>query len=173
MTKARHGSQARSWKGKRVFAVLKHQWDEMQRQQERKNTQMCGNLASALVSQGNQQHSCKRERMRQVLVSSLVTGLGSFGAGFMMGYGLKKVIRFIIIAVRAIAGVFFIALALMQKHGYISNIKWDAMAKDLYTSANTTLTNFHMSNIHEAVSYLGIPVTGGLGLGLISGFLKG
>ena len=90
-----------------------------------------------------------------------------------MGYGLKKLLRFIIIVVGAIAGVFFIALALMQKHGYISNIKWDAMANDLYTSANATLTNFHMSNIHEAVSYLGLPVSGGLGLGLITGFLRG
>lgn len=91
----------------------------------------------------------------------------------MMGYGLKKVIRFIIIAVGAIAGIFFVALALLQKHGYISNITWDAMANDLYTSATITLTNFHMSNIHDAVNYLGLPVSSGLGLGLISGFLKG
>jgi uncharacterized membrane protein (Fun14 family) len=111
--------------------------------------------------------------MQQVLMDGLVTGVGSFGAGFMMGYGLKKVIRFIIIAVGAIAGVLFIALALMQEHGYISNIKWDAMANDLYTSANTALANFHMSNIHDAVNYLGLPVSSGLGLGLISGFLKG
>ena len=90
-----------------------------------------------------------------------------------MGYGLKKVIRLLAIAVGAIAGVFFVALALMQKHGYISNIKWDAMANDLYPSAKATLTNFHMSNIHDAVNYLGLPVSSGLGLGLISGFLKG
>jgi uncharacterized membrane protein (Fun14 family) len=111
--------------------------------------------------------------MQQILANSLITTVGSFGAGFLMGYGLKKVLRFIIIAVGAIAGVFFIALALMQKHGYISNIKWDAMANDLYTSANATLTNLHMSNIHEAINYLGLPVSGGLGLGFITGFLRG
>jgi uncharacterized membrane protein (Fun14 family) len=111
--------------------------------------------------------------MQQVLANSVITGIGSFGAGFMMGYGIKKLIRIIIIAVGAIVGVFFVALALMQKHGYIGNIKWDAMANDFYTSANATLTTFHMSNIHDAVNYLGLPVRSGLGLGLISGFLKG
>jgi uncharacterized membrane protein (Fun14 family) len=111
--------------------------------------------------------------MQQVLMNSVITGVECFGAGSVMGYGLKKVIRLLAIAVGAIAGVFFVALALMQKHGYISNIKWDAMANDLYPSAKATLINFHMSNIHDAVNYLGLPVSSGLGLGLISGFLKG
>jgi hypothetical protein len=42
----------RSWNGKRVFAVLKDQWDEMQRRQERKNTQMVGRFVTALSESG-------------------------------------------------------------------------------------------------------------------------
>jgi uncharacterized membrane protein (Fun14 family) len=112
--------------------------------------------------------------MQEAVVNTLATGAASFGAGFMMGYGLKKVIRFVIIIVGAIAGIFFIALALMQKQGYVSQIKWDKMVSDVYTHAGITLTNAHMGfGIQHIVSYLGLPITGGLGLGLISGFLRG
>jgi hypothetical protein len=53
-------SLLRSWNGNRVFVLLKEDFDKMRRQQERKNTQMVGNLAGALFSPGNQQRSCKR-----------------------------------------------------------------------------------------------------------------
>jgi uncharacterized membrane protein (Fun14 family) len=103
----------------------------------------------------------------------LATGAASFGAGFMMGYALKKVIRLILIALGAIAGIIFVALAVLQKQGYVSEIKWDKLASDLYTSANVTLSNVHMDTIQHTVSYLGLPLTGGLSLGIISGFLRG
>ena len=111
--------------------------------------------------------------MEQVLTNSLIEGAGSFAGGFAMGYGLKKVIRLLVIVVGAIAGIFFVMLALMQKQGYVSTVNWDKMSNDIYNSVNATLTNFHMSNIHQAVNYMGIPVTSGLGLGLVTGFLKG
>jgi uncharacterized membrane protein (Fun14 family) len=109
----------------------------------------------------------------EILTNTLITGVGSFGAGCLVGYGLKKVIRLVVIVVGAIVGVCFIALALMQKQGYISAINWDKLSSDLYTSANSTLTNFHMDNIQHTVGYLGLPISSGLGLGLITGFLKG
>ncbi len=111
--------------------------------------------------------------MQQIIVNTLATGAASFGAGFMMGYALKKVIRLILIALGAIAGIFFVVLALMQRGGYVSEVKWDKLASDVYTSANTTLTNIHMSNIQDAVNYLGLPVSSGVSLGLITGFLRG
>lgn len=93
----------------------------------------------------------------QQVVNSLITAGGSFGAGFMMGYALKKVIRLILIALGAIAGIIFVALAVLQKQGYVSAINWDKMSSDIYTSANTTLTNIHMDTIQHTVGYLGLP----------------
>ena len=65
--------------------------------------------------------------MQEAVVNTLTTGAASFGGGFLIGYALKKVIRIVIIIVGAIAGIFFIALALMQKQGYVSEIKWDKL----------------------------------------------
>jgi hypothetical protein len=54
------------------------EWDEMQRQQERKNTQMVGELASALVFPTNQQRSCVigRARNRGRPMSSFLESVG-------------------------------------------------------------------------------------------------
>lgn len=101
----------------------------------------------------------------------VMTFAGSGALGFIVGYSLKKILRLLVIIVGAIAGIFFVALSLMQKQGYISTINWDRMSSDIYNST-ANLTNFHMSNIHGAINYLGIPVTSGLGLGLVAGFLK-
>lgn len=110
----------------------------------------------------------------QTLTGPVVSFAGSFGGGFMMGYGLKKVIRIVIIILGAIGGIFFIALALMQKQGYVSQIIWDKMASDIYIHANTLTGHMgHDFGIQHVVGYLGLPITGGLGLGLISGFLRG
>jgi uncharacterized membrane protein (Fun14 family) len=111
--------------------------------------------------------------MQQAIVNALVTGAGSFGVGYLVGWSFKKVLKFIMIGLGLIVGIIFVALALLQRQGYVSQIKWDRMASDIYTSANATLTSVHMDTIQHAVSYLGLPVTGGLGLGLVSGFLRG
>lgn len=39
----------RSWNGKRVFCILKSEWDEMCRQEERRNTAQIGILAVGLI----------------------------------------------------------------------------------------------------------------------------
>ena len=102
-----------------------------------------------------------------------MTGAGSFGAGYLAGWAFKKVIKFIMIGLGLIAGIIFVALALLQKQGYVSPINWDKMSSDIYTSANSTLSNVHMDSIQHTVGYLGIPLTGGLSLGIIAGFLRG
>ena len=102
-----------------------------------------------------------------------MTGAGSFGAGYLAGWAFKKVIKFIMIGRGLIAGIIFVALALLQKQGYVSPINWDRMASDLYTSTNATLTNIHMDAIQHTIGYLGLPLSGGLSLGIIAGFMKG
>jgi uncharacterized membrane protein (Fun14 family) len=108
--------------------------------------------------------------MQQVMVNTLITGAGSFGVGYLVGWSFRKILKFILIGLGLIAGIIFVALALLQRQGYVSEIKWDKMATDIYTSTNSTLTNIHMDTIQHTIGYLGIPLTGGLGLGLCAGF---
>jgi uncharacterized membrane protein (Fun14 family) len=54
--------------------------------------------------------------MQQVLVNSLVTGLGSFGVGNAMGFALKKVLKWMLIIIGFLAGIFFVSLELLQRY---------------------------------------------------------
>jgi uncharacterized membrane protein (Fun14 family) len=109
----------------------------------------------------------------EVLTNSLITGAGSFGVGYLSGWAFRKIVRLILIGLGLIAGLIFMALALLQKQGYVSPINWDKMSGDIFTSANSTLTNFHIDTIQHTVGYLGLPLSTWLGLGLISGFIRG
>lgn len=66
------------------------------------------------------------------LISSgtLPSFAGSTVAGYAMGFVLKKVIKWILIAAAFLAGIFFIALQLMQKNGYISSVNWTKLGND-------------------------------------------
>ena len=52
----------RSWNGKRVFCILKDQWDKMRQQQEKEDTKMIGLFAKTLVNhnRGGGERTCKK-----------------------------------------------------------------------------------------------------------------
>jgi uncharacterized membrane protein (Fun14 family) len=92
--------------------------------------------------------------LQQAIVNTSVTGAGSFGVGYLVGWSFRKIIKWALIFVGFLAGTIFVAMALMQKGGYVSQIHWDKMGSDFYTAANSTMTNMHMDSISTSVRWL-------------------
>ena len=59
------------------------------------------------------------------LLSSLIPFAGSGLLGYAMGFALKKILKWILIIVGFLAGIFFVGVQLLQKYGYVSVVNWD------------------------------------------------
>jgi uncharacterized membrane protein (Fun14 family) len=99
---------------------------------------------------------------------------GSFFAGVLVGYALKKVVK----VAAVVVGLFFVGIAYLQ-YQQILNINWDklqvASQNTLSTVTNTTtqIPGFNSSDHTTVLSNLGIPLTGSMATGFAFGFLKG
>ena len=74
----------RSFLGKRVFAILKEQWDQMRREQERQNTRTVGTFASALVNAGGGEFSSQARIYLCLNLSWTIPCLTSTASGQMI-----------------------------------------------------------------------------------------
>ena len=106
------------------------------------------------------------------LLSSIIPFAGSGLLGYAMGFALKKILKLILIIVGFLAGMFFVGVQLLQKYGYVSAVNWDKLGNDTSTQIQHLSSNVDLTNVHSLFHTLGIPVTGGLGLGLLAGFLR-
>ena len=61
----------------------------------------------------------------EALLSSMIPFAGSGLVGYAMGYFLKKVLKWMLIIVGFLAGMFFLGIQLFQKYGYVSAVNWD------------------------------------------------
>jgi uncharacterized membrane protein (Fun14 family) len=78
-----------------------------------------------------------------------------------------------IIIVGFLAGMFFVGVQLLQKYGYVSMVNWDKLGNDISTQSQHWVTVYvGITNLHGLFHTLGIPVSGGLGLGSLAGFVK-
>jgi FUN14 family len=68
--------------------------------------------------------------------------------------------------------MFVVDVQLLQRYGYVSTVNWDKLGNDTSTQIQHWVSNTDMTNIHGLFHSLGIPVTGGLGLGLLAGFVR-
>ncbi len=115
------------------------------------------------------------------IISYAATLGGSFFAGILIGYALKKVIKLLAV----IVGLFLAGLAYLQYH-QVANINWNKLQQvskgALTTVANLTIQIPGISgisgDIHAAISSLamtsfGIPLTGSMSAGFTIGFIKG
>jgi len=105
------------------------------------------------------------------LLSSIIPFAGSGLLGYAIGFALKKILKWLLVIIGFMAGMFFVGVQLLQKYGYVSTVNWDKLGNDTSTQIQHWVTNADMTNIHGLFHSLGIPVTGGIGLGLIAGFL--
>ena len=61
----------------------------------------------------------------EVLLSNIIPFAGSGLAGYAIGFALKKILKWMLIVVCFLAGIFFVGVQLLQKYGYVSAVNWD------------------------------------------------
>jgi uncharacterized membrane protein (Fun14 family) len=107
----------------------------------------------------------------EVLLSNIIPFAGSGLVGYAIGFALKKILKWMLIIVAFLAGMFFVGVQLLQKYGYVSTVNWDKLGNDTSHIQHWT-TNADITNLHGLFHTLGIPISGGLGLGLLAGFVR-
>ena len=108
----------------------------------------------------------------ELLLSNIIPFAGSGFVGYAIGFALKKILKWILIIVGFLAGMFFIGVQLLQKYGYVSTVNWDKLGNDTSTQIQHWASNVDITNLHGPFHTLLIPVSGGLGLGLLAGFVR-
>jgi uncharacterized membrane protein (Fun14 family) len=59
------------------------------------------------------------------LLSSIIPFVGSGLVGYAMGFALKRILKWMLIVVGFLAGMFFVSIQLLQKYGYVSSVNWE------------------------------------------------
>ncbi len=77
-----------------------------------------------------------------------------------------------LIIVGFLAGMFFVGVELLQKYGDFSAVNWDKLGNDTSTQIQHWAASVDIINVHSIFHTLGIPVSGGLGLGFLAGFVR-
>jgi uncharacterized membrane protein (Fun14 family) len=106
------------------------------------------------------------------LLSNIIPIAGSGLLGYAMGFALKKVLKWMLIIIGFLAGMFFVGVQMLQKHGYVSGVNWDKLGNDSSVQIQHWAAYVDMTNVHSVFHTLGIPVSGGLALGFLAGFVR-
>ena len=91
----------------------------------------------------------------ETLLSSIIPFADSGLLGYAMGFALKKILKWLLIIVGFLAGMFFVGVQLLQKYGYVSTVNWDKLGNDTSTQIQHWAANVDISNAHRHV--LAIP----------------
>jgi uncharacterized membrane protein (Fun14 family) len=110
--------------------------------------------------------------VNEALLSNIIPFAGSSLVGYAIGFALKKILKWMLIIVGFLAGIFFVGVQLLQKYGYVSTVNWDKLSNDTSTQIQHLVTNADINNLHGLFHMLGISISGGLGLGLLAGFVR-
>jgi uncharacterized membrane protein (Fun14 family) len=108
----------------------------------------------------------------EVLLSNIIPFAGSSLVGYAMGFALKKILKWMLIIVGFLSGIFLVGLQLLQKYRYVSTVRWDKLGNDTFTQIQHWTNSVDLTNAHSLFQTLGIPVTGGLALGFLAGFVR-
>ena len=93
------------------------------------------------------------------LLSNIIPFAGSGLLGYAMGFALKKVLKWMLILIGFLAGMFFVGVQLLQKYGYMSSVNWDKLGNDTsmqiqHWTSNVDVTDVHSgSGMHDHHSY--------------------
>ena len=98
----------------------------------------------------------------EVLLSNIIPFAGSGLVGYAIGFALKKILKWMLIIVGFLAGMFLVGVELLQKDGYVSTVNWDKLGNDTSTQVQHWTTSADIINLHGVFHTLGIPVSGGL-----------
>jgi uncharacterized membrane protein (Fun14 family) len=108
----------------------------------------------------------------ETLLSNIVPFASSGLVGYALGFALKKFLNWMLVIVGFLAGMFFVSVQLLQRYGYVSTVNWDKLVNDTSTQIQHWASSADVTNLHGLFHTLGIPVSGGLGLGLLAGFVR-
>ncbi|WP_162477464.1 FUN14 domain-containing protein [Nitrososphaera sp. AFS] len=97
---------------------------------------------------------------------------GGFVGGIVIGYALKKVAK----VVAVVLGLFSAGLTYLQYQGIVS-MNWNKL-QDITQGAANTIVNASQHGIPGVVTphgfdSWGLPITGGMAMGVTIGFMKG
>jgi uncharacterized membrane protein (Fun14 family) len=108
----------------------------------------------------------------EALLSNIIPFAGSGLVGYAIGFTLKKVLKWMLIIIGFLAGMFFVGVQLLYKYGYVGTVNWDKLGNDTSTHIQHWAANVDVTNLHGVFHTLGIPISSGLGLGLLAGFVR-
>ena len=106
-------------------------------------------------------------------LSSLLPSIGSFGGagavGALLGYGFKKLVKVLLIALAAVTALIGIPMGYLSYEGVIT-INWDRLSALLNSAASAGSS--WLSSAAQTVA-VAVPAFGGFALGFGVGFQKG
>jgi uncharacterized membrane protein (Fun14 family) len=108
----------------------------------------------------------------EALLSNIVPFAGSGLLGYAMGFALKKVLKWMLIIIGFLAGMFFVGVHLLQRYGYVNAVNWDKVGNNISTQIQHWASNADITNLHGLFHMLGIPVTGLHGVGALGRICK-
>ena len=94
----------------------------------------------------------------EVLLSNIIPFAGSGLVGYAIGFALKKILKWILIIVGFLAGMFFVGVQLLQMYGYVSTVNWDKLGNDTSTHIQHWTTTADITNLHGLFHTIGIPI---------------
>jgi uncharacterized membrane protein (Fun14 family) len=130
------------------------------------------NISQNVLSKGKDMSRSEKQVSSEALLSNVIPFAGSGLLGYAMGFALKKVLKWMLIIMGFLAGMFFVGVQLLQKYGYVSSVNWDKLGNDASTQIQHWAANVDMTNVHSVLHGLGIPVSCGLGLGFLAAFVR-
>ena len=93
------------------------------------------------------------------LTGALVPFGGSALMGYIIGFALKKIVKWVLIILGVLAGIIFIVIQWMSQNGYIQNVRWDKLGNDMSLySQHLIATQIDTTNLHNVFHYLGVPM---------------
>jgi uncharacterized membrane protein (Fun14 family) len=81
----------------------------------------------------------EKKMSSEVLLSCIIPFAGSGLLGYAMGFALKKILKWMLIIIGFLAGIFFVGVQLLQKYGYVSTVNWETTLKGVVF--RTTINN--------------------------------
>ena len=67
----------------------------------------------------------------EALLSNIIPFAGSGLVGYTIGFALKKILKWILIIVGFLAGMFFLGVQLLQNYGYVSTVNSELQSRNI------------------------------------------
>jgi uncharacterized membrane protein (Fun14 family) len=93
----------------------------------------------------------------ELLLSNIIPFASSGLVGYAIGFALKKILKWMLIIMGFLAGMFFVGVQLLQKYGYVSTVNWDRLGNDTSTQIQHWTTNADVANLH-VLTHLEFPL---------------